>query len=152
MDKILISIIFIYIIFTLCLKVKYIYNKIIFLILLLYIACYDIKYALFFILFYFTLNSNWKNINIEGLENENDSSLISSIIDYYYKNINQKTDIIKVHPSLSIISNDKIPLQIFQMWHSSELLPKMKEARNILIERTQNLDLNYSMKKNVLRL
>jgi len=141
MDKILISIIVIYIIFTLCYKLKYIYNKIIFLILLLYIAYYDIKYALFFILFYFTLN--WKNI--EGLENENenenDSSLISSIIDYYYKNINQKNDIIKkIQPSLSIISNDKIPLQIFQMWNSSELLPKMKEARNILIERNPEFE------------
>ena len=139
MDKILISIIVIYIIFTLCYKVKYIYNKIIFLILLLYIAYYDIKYALFFILFYFILNSNWKNI--EGLENGGeDISLISSIVDYYYKNINQKNDIIRIQPSMSIISNDKIPLQIFQMWHSTELLPKMKEARNILIERNPEFE------------
>ena len=64
-------------------------------------------------------NQLWLNNNlIEGLVNENeDNSLITTIIDYYYEHINPKTDIIKKQSSL--ILNDKIPLQIYQMWHSS---------------------------------
>ena len=117
-------------------KIQYILDKIAFLIVLIYTANYNLKYALFFILFYCILNNN--NVNREGLE---DDSIITSIIDYYYKNINQKNDILKVQ--LPIISYDTIPLQIFQMWHSSELLPKMKEARSILIK--QNPEFEFKL-------
>ena len=135
MNKILIGIIIFYILFRLCCRINTIYNKIIFIILLLYVANHDIKYALFFILFYFTLNSN----DIEGFE-ENNNELVNSIIDYYYKNINLKDNIIKLN---NYILNDKISLNIFQMWHSSELLPKMKEARNILME--QNPEFEFKL-------
>jgi mannosyltransferase OCH1-like enzyme len=139
----LLIIIIIYTLFILCYRVRIniVYNKIIFLVLLVYITYCDIRYGLFFILFYFILNNN---LNIEGLENENDdtsSILIANIVDYYYKNINQKNDIIKIKSYN--VSNDKIPLQIFQMWHSSELLPKMKEARDMLIE--QNPEFEFKL-------
>lgn len=111
-------------------------DKIIFITILFLIIYLNVKYALFFILLYCILDNNNNNNFREGFDN-NDFS--SSIVDYYYKNINQKIDIIKTQ----IIQSEKIPLQIFQMWHSSELLPKMKKARQILIE--QNPEFEFKL-------
>jgi mannosyltransferase OCH1-like enzyme len=119
-----------------CNNIQTILDKILFLIILVYTAHYDFKYALFLILFYCILNNN--STIIEGLE---DDSVIPSIIDYYYKNINQTIDTIKTQQY--IVEYDTIPLQIFQMWHSTELLPKMKEARNKLM--LQNPEFEFKL-------
>lgn len=117
-------------------KTLQILDKILFVVLLVFITQYNVKIALFFIFFYCILNNN--SVNREGLE---DDSIVTSIIDYYYKNINQKNDILKVQTS--VVSNKIIPLQVFQMWHSSELLPKMKKARSILIK--QNPEFEFKL-------
>lgn len=121
-----------------CNKVNLIIYKIIFISILVFIIYYDIKYALFFILLYCILNNNNNLVFREGFDN-NDISI--SIVDYYYKNINQKVDII--NNQIIQQQSDTIPLHIFQMWHSSDLLPKMKQARQILID--QNPEFEFKL-------
>jgi mannosyltransferase OCH1-like enzyme len=131
---IIIFIIFCFIIFKIYPNKGYIIvDKIIFITILFFIIYLNIKYALFFILIYCILDNN--NLS-EGFD-DNDTSL--SIVDYYYTNINQKIDIIKT----KILQTDTIPLQIFQMWHSSDLLPKMKKYRQFLIE--QNPEFEFKL-------